>query len=322
MELEINEQYFAHNKLKEASDDLNLMIFAWVKQLAHERNLSPHTVRSYHLDVKSFVIFLNEYEAKKISLSFLEEIDLKIFRSWNSDMRRENKSPKSVSRALSSLKSLFLFLKNHHGISNEAVFRVQTAKVAKSLPRPIDVEDTKNFIAEISKKEIKDWLNFRNRALIMLIYGCGLRISEVLGLRFKEISQNHIKVLGKGKKERIVPLLGIVRESIVEYMSACPFAEKIKENHCAIFLNSRGGELSARSFQMIVKEIARKLNLPENATPHAFRHSFATHLMAEGLDLRSIQELLGHENLSTTQIYTKVNVANLLESYKKNHPRG
>ena len=209
---------------------------------------------------------------------------------------------------------LFRFFDEENFVKDSQIFKIKTPKTPKPIPKAVDKIDIDKIIEQISAIEKEAWIAKRNLALFYLIYGCGLRISEGLSLIKKDVNQEMLLIHGKGKKERMVPLLRIVRESINDYLKDCPFDVK---NEGAIFLNKKGKLLNRREFSGLIEKIRFSLSLSDTVTPHSFRHSFATHLLENGGDLKSIQQLLGHESLSTTQIYTKVDSKRLLESYNK-----
>jgi integrase/recombinase XerC len=225
----------------------------------------------------------------------------------------------SNARALSTVKSFFRYLEKDTGMENAAVFHIRSPKIKKSIPKALAEGQAEQALGEIKTMSKEEWINKRNLALLTLIYGCGLRISEALSLNYKDFPKgDSITILGKGNKQRAVPVLPVVKAAIEEYVAACPYPFEAKT---PLFLGSRGGALDPAIFQRELRKLRTALGLPESTTPHAFRHSFATHLLSAGGDLRSIQELLGHASLSTTQRYTHVDKERLMNAYKNAHPR-
>ncbi len=256
---------------------------------------------------------------KKINIKDLENISLNQFREWII-LRKEKKfSTNSTIRATSSIKNFFLFLERRYQIKNYNIKNLKSLKSEKTIPRSIDKIDIDSIIASIVEFNKYEWCNKRDLALLTLIYGCGLRISEGLNITKKDILyQENLYVIGKGGKERIIPILPIIKEKINDYLTHCPF--EINQDD-AIFRGARGGKYHATLFQKLIQNIRNYLYLPSNVTPHSLRHSFATHLLESGGDLRSIQELLGHESLSTTRRYSKVDKNRLFKVYEDAHPR-
>lgn len=317
----IDAEYIQKHKLSEASERLNESVFAWLIHLSLNKGYSKNTIFSYHFDIKDFLKFKAVYDSTIIDVTHLMEANLQDFRAWVASRKNAGKSPRSLARGVSSLRTFYSYLKKYEDLENDYIYHLQINKLPKSLPRSVDAKQVENVIEQLGVRSKEKWVNFRNQAILVLIYGLGLRISEGLSVKYGDFEGDYLSVLGKGKKERNVPISPIVKEFIEKYVASCPHQDKIKFGEAHLFLTSRGENLSARSFQEIIKEVSMSLNLPTNATPHAYRHSFATHLLEGGLDLREVQELLGHENLSTTQIYTKIDVGRLKEVYKKTHPR-
>ncbi|MEE2661727.1 MAG: tyrosine recombinase XerC [Pseudomonadota bacterium] len=225
----------------------------------------------------------------------------------------------SVARGVSALRSLFSFLDKRDVIKNPSLSTINVPKLPRSIPKPLDVTDALAVLKKASEISPKAWIGARDVAVLTLLYGCGLRIEEALSLNQRDItSSDVITVIGKGGKERIVPLLPVVRSAIRKYQNICPYN---REGDCPLFYGARGDRLKPRILQRAMQKIRGELDLPENATPHALRHSFATHLLAGGGDLRTIQELLGHASLSTTQRYTDLDTTQLVEVYERAHPR-
>ena len=284
-----------------------------------EKRYSNHTLISYHTDLLYFFNFLFKAKERKINIKILESLENTDFRRYLMEKLQKNHINASNARALSSLRSFFRFLNKNNLLKNIEIEKIKTPKIAKPIPKSVDEIDIEKILASIAAKNKNEWEIKRDVALLTLIYGCGLRISEALSLTKKSLANNDVLIIdGKGGKQRMVPILKIVRTKINEYLGLCPFEIKYDD---AIFVGNHGKPYLARVFSRLMQEIRRELNLSETITPHAFRHSFATHLLEAGGDLRTIQELLGHSSLSTTQRYTKVDKNRLLSEYKKFSPR-
>ena len=290
----------------------------WLGNLKEVRNLSDNTLISYKHDVKNFLEFINTHTGSEISIKYLNDMKISDFRSFLSYLRNKDISSTSLARIISSLKSFFNYLLNINLIESTVVQSLRTPKQKKSLPRPISSELAIETIKHAQDMEKEKWIGMRNKSILMLLYGCGLRISEALNLNFEDINENNYLIIkGKGNKERMVPLMDYVKNDIENYIHECP-KNFMKDD--PLFVGKRLDRLSPRIIQYVLEKIRHNLSLPETATPHALRHSFATHLLDSGGDLRTIQELLGHSSLSTTQKYTKVETEKLYDAYSKTHP--
>ena len=290
----------------------------WLGNLKEVRNLSDNTLISYKHDVKSFIEFISIHTGSEVSIKYLNDMKISDFRSFLSYLRNKDISSTSIARIISSLKSFFNYLLNTNLIESTVVQSLRTPKQKKSLPRPISSELAIETIKHAQDMEKEKWIGMRNKSILMLLYGCGLRISEALNLNFEDINENdYLIIKGKGNKERMVPLMDYVKNDIENYIHECP-KNFIKDD--PLFVGKRLDRLSPRIIQYVLEKIRHNLSLPETATPHALRHSFATHLLNSGGDLRTIQELLGHSSLSTTQKYTKVETEKLYDAYSKAHP--
>jgi len=287
----------------------------WVEWLKTQRNYSPNTINSYTSDLN---IFFN-YFSPQIGLGDLEKLDIRDFRNFFSARTKSYIGKASIAREEAAVRNFFKWLDDNNIMQNMAVFQIATPKLPKTLPRALDVDTTFEVIDVAAKKCSEPWLGIRDMAIFTLLYGCGLRISEALNLNVEDINSDSefIKIHGKGNKDRYVPVLPIVIERIEEYKASCPYRLKRGE---ALFLGAKGERVKPRIIQRKLQKIRAELNLPSNITPHALRHSFATHLLAEGSDLRSIQELLGHASLSSTQKYTEVDLEKIKREYKKAFP--
>lgn len=298
--------------------DLQKSMSDWEEWMRHARRSSEHTIISYQNDLRHFCEFLAQHLGGKVSLSQLKSLEARDLRAWLATRAGEYEST-SNARALSTVKSFFRYLEKQGAIENAAVFHIRSPKIKKSLPKALAEEQAGQAMSTIGTQHKEEWLNKRDLALLTLIYGCGLRISEALSLTYKDIPKgNTISVIGKGDKQRQVPVLPIIKEAIADYVANCPHHF---EAGTSLFLGKQGKKLDPAIFQLQLRKLRAQLNLPESTTPHAFRHSFATHLLSSGGDLRSIQELLGHASLSTTQRYTHVDKERLLKAYEAAHPR-
>ena len=290
----------------------------WLGNLKEVRNLSDNTLISYKHDVKSFIEFISTHTGSEVSIKYLNDMKISDFRSFLSYLRNKDISSTSIARIISSLKSFFNYLLNTNLIESTVVQSLRTPKQKKTLPRPISSELAIETIKHAQDMEKEKWIGMRNKSILMLLYGCGLRISEALNLNFEDINENdYLIIKGKGNKERMVPLMDYVKNDIENYIHECP-KNFMKDD--PLFVGKRLDRLSPRIIQYVLEKIRHNLSLPETATPHALRHSFATHLLDSGGDLRTIQELLGHSSLSTTQKYTKVETEKLYDAYSKTHP--
>jgi len=280
---------------------------------------SPNTLVAYRRDVLDFLSFLTIHSGNKNGASQLDSIDQVSMRSWIAENRRSGKTSRSIARQLSSVKSFYKWFAKRRRIDPTMVLITKAPKFQKKLPRALSKEAAKEISQSIDLTDNEPWVIARDTAVILLLYGCGLRISEALSLKYSEMPlTDTLKIQGKGDKFRIIPILQIAREAVENYLNTLPFTLNGNDN---IFRGVRGGSLNPRSIQLVMKLIREKLGIASNATPHSLRHSFATHLLTSGADLRSIQELLGHSSLSTTQIYTSVDSSRLMDVYSKTHPK-
>ena len=290
----------------------------WLASLAHERRMSPNTLQAYERDAERFLEFLREHKGGVPNARTLAKLTPADIRAFITARRAEGLSSRSVRRALSSVRSFFRYLTREGTLENPAPRAVRGPRVPKSLPRPLSEDDAQRTLDEAAEHDIA-WLAARDVALLTLLYGAGLRISEALSLKRGDVPFGEtLTILGKRAKERIVPVLAVVREAVDAYAREIPFSGA---RDTPLFLSRRGKPMSAREAQALMQRLRGRLGLPERATPHALRHSFATHLLSNGGDLRAVQELLGHASLSSTQVYTDVDTKHLLEVYEKAHPR-
>lgn len=307
----------------QAAPDLAAMVEAWCRWLSAERRLAARTELAYHQDLKAFVRFLAEHRGGRVALADLAAIELADLRAWLAARHRDGLARTSTARAVAAVRSFYRFLDRRQGIHNPALLAMRTPRLPHRLPRPLAEEDARDLIAGARIEANQPWLGKRDTALLLLLYGAGLRIGEALALDRRDIGRDPrdlrgLRVRGKGDKERLVPVLPVVAEAIAAYLAATPSPPLPDE---PLFKGARGGRLHPGVVQKQVRQLRVGLGLPETATPHALRHSFATHLLSDGADLRAIQELLGHASLSTTQGYTEVDGKRLLALYAKAHPR-
>jgi integrase/recombinase XerC len=290
----------------------------WLATLAHERRASPHTLRAYGDDVARFLDFQAVHMGGALSEKTLAKITPADIRAFITTRRKDGLGPGGVQRALAAVRSFYRYLACEGILENAAARSIRTPRVRRALPRPLSEEDAQRAITQAGEHNV-DWLGARDAALLTLLYGAGLRISEALGLKRGDVPLGEtLTVIGKGRKERSVPVLPLVAAALNEYAAKIPFPAAPSS---ALFLSRRGRPMSPREAQSLMQRLRGRLGLSERATPHALRHSFATHILQGGADLRSVQELLGHASLSTTQIYTAMDTRQLLETYSTAHPR-
>ncbi len=302
--------------------DLAKRLGEWQDYLKHEKHVSPHTMRAYCGDVSHFIRFLNNNHSKEISLDNLSETGIRDFRSWMSRKALDGTSNASRARSLSGVKNLLVWMDKQGIMHNAHIKTVRSPKLPHKLPRPLHEKQAFRVLEEALlniNPDAEPWIGQRNKALFTLLYGCGLRINEALSLNIGNLPRDgFLRVMGKGGRERQVPTLAIVEDMLKLYCAECPYPE---EPSRPLFLGERGQRLNQGVAQKAMRDLRRALSLPENVTPHALRHSFATHLLQNGANLREIQELLGHASLSSTQRYTEINATELMRVYKAAHPR-
>ena len=299
-------------------NDLNKTISDWKSNLLNSKSLSQNTVDSYSIDIKLLVDFLREYIQKDIQTEDLINLTKQDLRAWFLYRKNKNDSSKSLSRGLSAIKSILRFFIERKQIEWHEVLQVRPPKTIKSIPRPINIENINEILESIHDLKKTDWIIKRDKALLILVYSVGLRISEALNLNRNDIlndSSNFISIIGKGNKIRKVPIINQVKDLLIDYIKAIEI-----ESSEALFINRLGERISASSVQKLMQKSRRLLGLSETVTPHALRHSCATHLMENSGDLRSVQELLGHSSISSTQIYTDVAKKYISDIYDKCHP--
>ena len=291
------------------------MLAAWTAQLADGRRRSPHTVRAYGATAARLLDVLGETDWTQLA-----RIDAGVLRAQLARRRADGLSNASAARELSALKQFIGFARAQSGMSDPAPPRMRGPRVKKGLPRPVTPDEAVGLAAAVHDDAAEEWIGARDRAVLLLLYGAGMRIAEALALTGGALPLGEtIVVTGKGNKQRVVPLLPLVREAVTDYLAKSPWPSAKAD---PLFRGAKGGPLSQGVVQKAVARARVALGLPPSATPHALRHSFATHLLGAGADLRSLQELLGHASLGSTQIYTKVDAATLLDVYRSAHPRG
>jgi integrase/recombinase XerC len=307
-----------------ADEGLALEMARWLTHLRAERRLSPKTLEAYARDLRQCLIFLSQHWGRKVTLKGFAALEATDVRAFMAMRRADDIAGRSLMRALAGLRSFGRYLEREGKGRVGALSAIRAPKVAKSLPKPIQMAAAKRFADadERAGEERDPWIWARDAAVMALLYGSGLRISEALGLKRRDVPKpgegDVLIVTGKGNKTRMVPVLQNVLALISDYVAMCPHS---LPPGGPIFVGARGGQLSPRIIQLTMERLRGALGLPDSATPHALRHSFATHLLSRGGDLRAIQELLGHASLSTTQIYTGIDSERLLEVYKSAHPR-
>jgi integrase/recombinase XerC len=307
-----------------AAPDLAAELARWLEHLASERRMSPKTVEAYGRDARQFLAFLSEHLGRRVGLAALRGLAPADVRAFMASRRADGIGGRSLMRALAGTRSLARFLERNGKGKVGALAAVRAPKIAKTLPKPLPVGAARRVAdADLRAGEAREpWILARDAAVLALLYGAGLRIAEALSLRAGEFPApgkgDVITVTGKGNKRRMVPVLPQVAQLVADYRALCPYA---LAGERPLFVGAKGGPLSPRIVQLAMARLRGALGLPDSATPHALRHSFATHLLARGGDLRAIQELLGHASLSTTQIYTAVDTERLLEVYRSAHPR-
>ena len=303
-----------------AAGDLAAAISNWQGWLQDERRASRHTALGYGRDLAGFLDFLSEHLGALPGLAALEALGPADFRAYLAARAQDGVGRSSSARALSTLRGFFRFLDRRGLAKNAALAAVRTPKLPKSVPKPLSAGDVRLALERIVELAEAPWIGQRDLAILTLLYGCGLRLSEALGLTRAgaPLAPGMLSITGKGRKTRLVPVLPAVSEAVAVYLALCPHRLAAKG---PLFVGVRGGPLNPRLVQRQMQRLRALLGLPETATPHALRHSFATHLLAGGGDLRSIQELLGHASLSTTQRYTAVDAERLLAVYDRAHPR-
>lgn len=297
---------------------MNSELESFINYLLNTKKYSNHTATAYQSDIEDFIKFYGRYCGNSIMVNDFSKTDSLGFRAWLADRVKRGLSSKSTARAMSSLRSFYKFLDREFGVKNTAIGLISSPKIPRKLSKAIDAKDVENMSDAIHEINDEPWIAARDWALVVLIFGCGLRISEALSITVQDISGRPqvLRVLGKGSKERLVPVLPAVWDAIDKYLQLCPY-----RGQGNLFKSVRGLPMSPRMAEKQIEKIRNYLQLPDYVTPHALRHTFATALLADGVDLRSLQELLGHSSLSTTQLYTKVDMSQITAVYNRAHPR-
>lgn len=288
------------------------MLARWLDHLRGVDGVSDHTIKAYQQDVAGFLGFLIQYHGGEGALP--NQTDL---RAWMAHARSTGLSARSLARALSAIKGYIAWIADAQGIDASLVLSTRSPKHRRKLPRPLSEDGARDMLDAVGDYASADWIAARDTAVVTLLYGCGLRISEALGLTGSALPEV-LRIIGKGDKERLVPTLPIARAAVANYARLCPF-DLARDQ--PLFRGARGGALNPRLIALVMEKTRGQLGLPASATPHALRHSFATHLLSAGGDLRMIQELLGHASLATTEAYTAVDTTRLMAAYAKSHPR-
>lgn len=304
----------------DGGQNLEITISSWLDHLEHQKAAPENTLAAYRRDLGQFHAFLERRIGRPPKLADLELVNARVFRNFMASRRKTGLKSQSLSRTMSALRSFFGWLERSRISKNRAILQVQMPKKPHGVPKPLTVEKALATVVSGASAKL-DWITARDTAVLLLLYGCGLRISEALGLRRRDAPVAGLDALfirGKGGRERLVPVLPMVQQAVSQYLELCPYPLMPDE---PLFLGAKGGPLSPRVIQLTMKRLRERLDLPDTATPHALRHSFATHLLSAGADLRQIQELLGHASLSTTQVYTEVDRERLLAVYDAAHPR-
>lgn len=291
----------------------------WLDQQRALKGAAENTLTAYRGDVVEFLAFITQYNGESQGLGALSNISIRDMRAWMAQTRNTGVGPRSLARKLSAVKAFYRWLAEREGFEPTAVLSTRAPKFTQKLPRPLAVDAARELINCVELQGREPWIAARDVAVLTLLWGCGLRISEALGLRGADAPlPSVLRIVGKGGKERVVPVLPAARDAVEAYMRSCPHRTEAKG---PLFRGVRGGALTPGAIQKVMASARMQLGLPASATPHAMRHSFATHLLDAGGDLRAIQELLGHASLSTTQAYTAVDTLRLMDVYNRAHPK-
>jgi len=303
-----------------ATPELQAERQAWLKMLGRERRLAALTLEAYERDTRQFLQFLTGHCGGPASLADIANLRPLDLRAYLAHRRNDGAGPRTLGRGLAAVRSLLRFLERRGLASAAGAASLRAPRQPKSLPKPLTAVDARKVVSSGEQLAEEPWIAARNAAVLTLLYGSGLRISEALALTAGELAggEGVLRVTGKGGKTRIVPVIPAARAAVMDYRKRCPYD---LDADGPLFRGARGGPLAAEMIQRAMRKIRGALGLPDTATPHALRHSFATHLLGRGGDLRTIQELLGHASLSTTQVYTDVDTARLLDIYQSAHPR-
>lgn len=301
------------------SPELSVAIEEWSAHLRGIDNRSEHTISAYQSDTREFLLFIMQHKAEFSGMKMLKSLSISDMRAWMASERLRGLGARSLARKLSSAKSFLRWISRREAFDASAALAVRAPKTPERLPRPVAPDAARELLALAEAQHETPWVAARDVAVLTLLYGCGLRISEALSLTGKDLPPGPaLRITGKGSKERIIPVIPPARQAIEDYARLCPFELGPNE---PLFRGVRGGALSPRIIQKLMQSLRLQLGLPASATPHALRHAFATHLLGAGGDLRAIQDLLGHASLATTQIYTGIDNARLLDVYEAAHPK-
>ena len=304
-----------------AAPDLAEAASAWSRWLAEERRLSAHSLDAYRRDLQGFLSFLTGHLGQPPGMAEIAALKQADLRAWMAVRHQRGMAKSSTARTLSAVRNFLRWLSRNAHADLSALAGMKGPRTPRALPKAIAADELEELRTAVESADAEPWIAARDLALLLLLYGCGLRIGEALALKRREAplpGAESLRVLGKGRKERLVPVLPVVTEAVAEYLALCPYRP---EPDGPLFLGARGKALAPRILQRSLQSLRLRLGLPDWTTPHALRHSFATHLLAGGGDLRTIQELLGHASLSTTQRYTGVDAARLASVYRGAHPR-
>ncbi|KJS43341.1 MAG: recombinase XerC [Rhodospirillaceae bacterium BRH_c57] len=303
-----------------ASPALRGVIDAWLDWLEAERRASPHTVSAYARDFSAFLVFLQNHVGDEPDMDHLAAMTAADFRAYLAARTAEGLSRPSVARHMSTLRGFFKFLDRTGRLSNPAIATVRSPRPPRQLPRPLAEDEARDALLTIQELQEEPWQAARDLALLALLYGCGLRLGEALALNIDDApTSDTMRITGKGSKQRLVPVLPLVQEAVEDYLARRPYDRSPDQ---PLFVGARGKRLNPGVVQRQMRRLRALLGLPETATPHALRHSFATHLLTRGGDLRTIQELLGHTSLAATQRYTQIDTTQLAAVHARSHPRG
>ncbi len=303
-----------------SEESFSTALEAWLTELAAGRGISEHTSTAYRRDLLDYYTFIREYHGEELSIKAISALSPRDLRAFLADALTNGSGAATRNRKLSAIKSFYRYLQTQYGYENPALLMTKGPKKPERLPRPLSMKQAEDVMEEVSLIDERPWVQARDTALITLLYATGLRISEALSITLSQtpLSQS-LRIKGKGNKVRQVPILPVAREAVNHYLELLPYR---LESGDPIFRGIRGGVFSPRQAAALMQLLRERLGLPSGATPHALRHSFASHLLAEGGDIRAIQELLGHASLSTTQVYTKIDETKLLDAYRHAHPKG
>ncbi len=296
---------------------MNSFFDGWKKWITNQKRLSKNTLSSYSRDLRTFYVYIKNFKNSNLTIKVLSELDEDDLSGWFYERLKNDIGHRSNARALSALKSFMNYLIKSGFIKNSKILTIKGPKFLESLPRPLSSEQVRKIISEIKNGKIK-WIVMRNLSIIILMWGYGLRISETLNIKVSELSSSELRVMGKGQKIRIIPIREELNDFIRKMLEIMPFKY---ENESFVFLGEKGKKLKPEIIQRVLRQIRNKCLLPDNTTPHSLRHTFATELLHNLVDLRYIQELLGHSSLSTTQKYTSVDNEHLKKILEKKHPR-